>query len=332
MTPSKFIRGLAGMKRKWDGLGRPGEAPKRQKKGNGNNQKVVATKRGARTGVTHGVTKKTGGGKRKKPTLKKRVAILEKNMPKEATYEYRWIRNGQLNGVVAAATYDTFVMYDSAAIEASIDALKYVNDAGAVINVDTTALGIRSEIQLKDFYSKIVLRNNFQLSAHVDVYGCVCIKPTASPPLTTMTDDDGNVGITNAESNIHTYPSDFKLFRQHWKIAKHAKVNLRSGDSAEVVYSRKYRKYDPELHDVSNTYEVGDFVWFLRTVGGVSHDATATTSVGTADPTIDVVINTKWKVKYPSDLPFHYIETLTTLSTQGNGAVQAGATVNPALT
>lgn len=274
-------------------------------------------------------TKKSSKGKK---SLGERVKALEQQKPHTATYDYRISAQSQAACTVSKCAYRSMFVADSAAIEASLDTLKYLNDAGAVVNVNVQNLDVRNEVRIVDLYSKIRLRNNFEISARVDVYGLVCKEATSLSPFNCIDNDDVNVGITDAPTNLLIYPSDFALFRQKYRIAAHEKFNLRSGDTAEVVYANPHRDYDAELRDVTQIYQKGDFVWFIRVQGGISHDASVATSIGTGDATIDINTFTKWKVKYPSQANFYFIETTDGLSNQGNGAVQAGPQLDPTYT
>lgn len=302
---------------------------KRKRDGNGNGPARKISALGGKQITKKKKAKKSSGNKK---SLADRVKVLEQNKPHTATYDYREVKGGQVTAAIRQAGYTTVTVGDSVAIESSLDTLKYLNDAGAVINVNIQDLAVRNEVRIVDFFAKIRLRNNFEVSAKIDVYGCVCKDTTSLLPLTCMINDDANVGITDADTNIMIYPSDFALFRNKWKIVTHQKFNLRSGDTAEMSYSIPHRDHDAELRDVTNDYQKGDFVWFVRAQGGISHDLTATSSVGTADPKVDIVCHTKWKVKYPSQANFYFIETVNNLSTQGNGAIQAGPQLDPQYT
>jgi hypothetical protein len=114
------------------------------------------------------------------------------------------------------------------------------------------------------------------------------------------------------------------MFRKEWDITKHGKAHLRGGDIMEMVYSQKYRKYDPTVKDVNVlTYQKGDTVWFLRTMGTVGHDPTTEELTTTTDGTVHFVYTRKLKVKYDSDLPFTKIETVNNLD-DINSPVQGG--------
>lgn len=288
-------------------------------------------KRTARTGAVQSVGKRRAVGK-KKETLKDRVRALEKVKPKLATYDYRNTDAQSVTCVANQCAYEFVPGVDSALIESATDAVPYI-DRGTTPAIDSINLNdqtYRHNMDIRDIYSLLWLRNNNEQAGQVDVYCYVCRDANASTPIAWMTGQDDTLGISNADTNILTYPSDFSQVSKHWKLDKHSKVVLKSGDEFQMVYSRNARKYDPKEKDVNGvSYQIGDQCWVVRVQGSVSHGASAKQNVGTGVPTIDIITKRKIKLRYQAETPFYFIETVNSLDSQTGGAETAGPTVDP---
>ena len=69
----------------------------------------------------------------------------------------------------------------------------------------------------------------------------------------------------------------------------------------------------------------GDIICVARLQGVVAHDATTESNVGLGNGGVDILIKTKWKIRYNGNLPIKYfaesgvgsVDTLTTPSIAG---------------
>lgn len=297
-------------------------------------KRKIATKSIARGSGKRLILKKTRF-KRRKVSLKKRVTKLER-LQSHATHDYRQVITSVATCSVSECGYKLAEGMVSSVIETSIDALTYMDRAAtpALDTINVNNNGLRNKFNLNNCYVRFQGRNNMERPIWVDVYCYVCKDDTSQNPIELIQADQANVGISvDAEVNPLLYPSDFDAVKSHWKLVKHAKAFLNTGDMIQLAYTRKQRKYDPELKDSTpETYLKGDQIFLIRVAGCISHDVTAQTSVGSIDGQLDYHVTRKWKVQYPSDAPFYKIETQVGLSNQSNGAIAGGPTVDSALT
>lgn len=270
----------------------------------------------ARSNVVVG--KKKRKGRAKSRTLKKRVAALERYGPKLANHDYRRMDVNYVANSVNSCAYRIMSCYNASIRQAAIDDLPYIDRGAtpALDSLDLTNLGVKADISFRDIYIKLTVRNNNSIASRVDVYLCRAKMDSSFTPITALTTADAKYGITNADTNVMTFPSDFDIFKTHFKIVKHVKHVLQAGDELIQTYSQKSDKYDPEyVDDVSETYIKGDLIWLIRIQGILSHDVTTEENVGLSDGQVDLLNTMKMKVRYPSDAPFKKIETNVNLDT-----------------
>lgn len=278
-------------------------------------------------------TKKRRKSTRRKKSLKKRVAVLERNQPKLATHDYRRLDSGSLANAINQCNYLILSAYTIGVRETAIDALKYMDRAAtpAPDDINLTNTGLAAGIHFKDIYTKLLVRNNNSIPCDVDIYCLKSKEAQSDTPIQSMTGSDAKYGITDAQTNILCHPSDFDGFKNSWNIIKHQKARLQSGDELCQVYTQKKGIYDPEnADDEAESYIRGDIVWLVRLQGICAHDTTTEENVAYADAQVDVINHMKMKVSYPSDAPFYQIETDNNMSGVAAAEV-AGPNVAPSL-
>lgn len=296
-------------------------------------RKVTGIKTTAETGVSRKQLSRGGGGRKKQKTIKDRLKALENNKPKEAIHDYRNIDGKYCVWSLNQCSYTVIAGVDTALFEDAIDNLTFIDRAAtpAQDSIDLRDQTIAHNIEMRDIWSELYIRNNNEPPAILDVYSLRVTDASSYNPGSVMTAQDGSFGIGDADTNIQIYPSDFPMFLNHYKILKHEKVTLSGGDSFKMYYSIKKRKYEPKMNDaLATTYLKGDHIWFIRAQGVPSHGAADNNLVGTCGGKVDVLIKRKFKVCYPSDAQFYKIETNNSLDSQGSSEV-AGPAVDPAL-
>jgi hypothetical protein len=235
-------------------------------------------------------------------------------------YDWRQISPSQILGTANQCTYKSIEAYDATRYELACDTLPFMN-RGAAENREsrdvTAANLLQHHVHFDSLYAKLTLVNNFDIPSIFDVYLLRVKLQTSSNPETILTAGDSDKGVADADTNLLTYPSDFKHFNRVFAIEKHQRVILRAGDQFDMVATRKNHKYDPTAHDrTGNTYDKGDMWFFIRHHGAVSHDQTTTSNVGTGDGGADIIIKRKFMIKYQGDVAYETIETNNTLGAQ----------------
>lgn len=259
---------------------------------------------------------------RKKRSLKSRVAELEKDKH-YATKTLREATVISLGITKNVCRYNWYHGLLTSEKDAELNGLKMVDHTtGATENVDFRAKTISNQVRFKGQYQKLEVKNASQIPVKCRFYHLVCKQDTSFVPNTTaLTSGDDIVSITDADTNPLTYPTDFPLFNEYWKIVKTNEVQINAGDIASMVISRKSEKYDPELDDVANatTYHKGDQGIMIRLVGCLAHDSTDTSKVELGNGQVDVHNYYKYDIRYPSDNNTKFIKTTNDYVTDGVG-------------
>jgi hypothetical protein len=286
----------------------------------------------ADSGATKKLYRKKAAPKRKK-SLRSRVATLEKYKPKQATKEYRNVDAQNIICTANNCVYENFNGLTSSILESASTDVQFI-DRGATPapdSINLTDQTYQHKMDFRNLYTHIRFKNNNEMTAVLDVYCMICTDASGNPPLTWMTSQDSNFGVTDIDTNINCYPSDSSELLKHWKIEKHTKAVLGAGDTLDCYYSRKRRLYDPKAKDTSGvTYQPGDQVWFMRLQGDVVHGSNDAT-IGYGNPTVDYVVKRKVTLYYTAETPFHKIESVNSLDAM-TSPEEAGPAIDPALT
>lgn len=294
----------------------------------------VGKKTDARTNKSTSYTKTKKKRKRKTgivgdlKVLKKKVNELSRDQV-VSYYHYRDINPGQVTGTVNLATYHVITLFDKTRIGQMCDDLPFMDRAAtpATDTIDPTTQTLENEVHFDSMYAKLRLVNNFEIPATFDIYLCKFKIDTSSTPLATLTSGDADVGITDADTNVLTFPSDFKEFQKTFHIVKHAKFVLKAGDEFVFTHQRKNYRYDRLLANQSGTsYNKGDEHILIRHEGAVAHDTTTSSLVGLGDGGCDYVLKRKAVIRYQGDLNFRKIETVNNL-----GAISTAEVAGPAI-
>lgn len=295
-----------------------------------------ATKRVARSGVVRATTssRKKRRRTRTKKSLKSRISALEKTKPKLATLMYRNIDASVVTALANQAGYAVVSGITAALLESATTSVKYIDrnttPAPDVINLNDQTYA--HDMDFRKLYHKIEMRNNNEVTIHVDIYNFVVKDASDSNPLEIMQSQSGSYNVSSVETQIQLYPGHFPEVSNFFTLVKHDKAVLAPGDEFSMTWSRNRRIYDPKEKDSNaDTYQKGDQFYLIRVRGGMSHDQTTTTSVGTANCQLDVISNRKVDLHYTAETPFKYFNLVNSLDTQAVGPEQAGPTVDPAL-
>lgn len=289
--------------------------------------------RDARSGTGKNIVMKKKRKRKSKKTLASRVAHLEKTNV-FATYERRKLDDAQLACSANQCAYGistTVPWFGISNINNSVDSLIYYDrTAGTTgeVNLDITNANTAVSNALRvNVYSKVMIANNHSIPCDVDMYLLKAKIWTDDRPQDSITAGETMLGVSNASTNILTYPSDFKTFNDTYSILKHHKVHLTAGDHAEMIHNESTMWDHNKMEDLAAatgaTYMKGSLWWFFRIQGIVSHDQTTTTNIGFSDATIDIIEKSKYYIRYPSDAKFHKIETGNSLGSLTVPVIQA---------
>lgn len=274
--------------------------------------------------------------KRKGKSLKKRVASLEKSSKQNyqvATFKFDYAY--QTASLTNTCSYSTYHWMAGADILSAIDEMPYI-DPTVPSTKKQFNMGVASntfKLAMK-FVGTATMRNNYLYPCDISVY---IVRPktgTLDSPSTDIQDgitDAANISVDNwAQYNL--FPSDSSLFNQKWKILKHQKLRLQSGDEMTISHSEKFT-FDQKLYadhsGEGNVYtKQYSRVLLIRVCGIVAHESADSTKIGIAPSKIDVLAKRQYIVKKPSEVPMHTLQqtkssTVNNLTTAVVGVASA---------
>lgn len=240
---------------------------------------------------------------------KYRAQTMKCNANEQASSRFEVNRTTEMEGVLAQLLY-----YNPSA-------------PATLVTADGTSGTYQKQFLFKSVYSKLLLRNNYQVDVEVIVY---LAKPKVDTSINSSTaltnaiaDDAGNV---TASTQFGVFPNDFDTFRDLWTLKRVASKDLCPGQSTEVSHSEKDIFYDPALTDShSLAYQKGfkNFGWFVLIRGTVGHDTAVLGEEGTMQCGVDIMQQDNFVVEYDAGVNLSYIYVDNTLDTPTNGFVQS---------
>lgn len=261
-------------------------------------------------------SRKSNRRQRSYSRMQKQLMNLQKKVSNnEGTLIYK---NRQVDRTIASAinqcNYQNVTAFDRTLIETVIANLRYFNPAvpGTFTTVDFTSGSQYKSVQIKA-YSKILLRNNYQVPVNVHLYMVFPRKDTSIASKTSIENGLTDVGLTSGELNPLIYPSDSPHFVDLWRVAKKKTVFLQPG--AECMMSNPrvpWFTYDPSYSDShSLSYQSKWFAhqYLIRVEGVPGHDSAVSTEYAELQGGVDSIQDTIVTVRYPAGADIKYIIT-----------------------
>jgi hypothetical protein len=314
--------------------GKKRKSPPKKKRKTGVDKVRFSESNGTGQAIT--IAKKKRSKKKSKGSIKKRVAKLEKETKlnyQKATFKFDYAF--QAGSLTNTAGYTSYHWMSGADILTTVDEMPYYDPTSPATKSQTN-MGVASnptKLQMK-FVGSATMRNNYLYPAELDVYIVRPKSGTADSPTTDIQDGINNAAnisvATWAQYNL--FPSDSKLFAQKWKILKHQKVRLQSGDELTISHSEKFT-FDNKLYADSsgegNLYtKQYSRVLLIRLCGVVAHESADPTLIGIAPSYLDVLCKRMYTVSKPSEAPMVTLQqtkntTVTNLTTAVVGVSSA---------
>lgn len=242
---------------------------------------------------------------RKKTTLRKQVKTLKKAVESDnAHHTYKQVQTGTFSSAVGLCNHDSLTINTAGNIEGYCANLRYFNPAtpGTLTTANPATGTYSSKIHFDNVYSKLMLRNNYQVPVKVKVY---LVKPKGDTNINPHTYYSN--GITDQvigggdETTPTIYLNDIDVFKEQWSIKVLKDVVLDAGAWCEVKHSTGKFDYDPSLfdsHTVAYQPKFKSAVFMIRLEGVLGHDTTVTTEHTNLAGQVDYMRTTVAKITY----------------------------------
>lgn len=257
-------------------------------------------------GRISGKTYKSKSTKQKVKRLSKNVRSLQKAVAAErSSYTMRDLEtNRTVCGENAIAWRDV----DLCSLDTLQSACASWRMYDAATNAPVTANPVTGtysrEIRISS-YSRIVIRNNYNIAVKVDAYICVPKADTDQIPSSALTSglvDQGGVALTVPSVQL----TDSDVFNKLWRIVKKRSKLLLPGREMYLTHSTGEITYNGSVVDTHNLtfqQQLKAAVCIYRVEGVVAHDSGVTSEQGLAAAGVDHYHKRVWKAKYDSGGP-----------------------------
>lgn len=275
-----------------------------------------------------------GRAKRKSFPKKIKGQIKELKRLAESDMGRLIFRERVTGGLIATANVRNSVVVNHSSttkIEQVLGQLRYYDPAAptALVTADGTTGSYQKEFLVQRQYSKLLLRNNYQVPCEVQVYCCRPKEDTSITPLAAWS--NGIVDSSNgATTHLLMYPSDSRQMTDLWRIEKTVKKTLAPGQECSIIMSDKSFQYDPSLVDSHGLTYQGrskSGVFLVNVNGATGHDS-ALAEYGNLGAGIDWSVDLTVEVHYSAGADIVYTYVSNGADTFTNGGIVSNKPVS----
>lgn len=231
-------------------------------------------------------------------------------------------------------SHDSFTANNQPLLEAAMVGFRYFDPAtpGTLVTAASGTGTYQRDVHVKSLYTKILIRNNYQVPCTVTLYLCTNKSDTDITVNATLTNgmtDQNNPTINSPL--IHLTDSD--QFNDLYAVKKYKKVHLDVGKEFSLGYGKKDFWYDPSLNDshgLNFQARWGACQWHVKVEGVLGHDSgAAVQEVNTLRAGVDLMIDTKYVFEYDAGVNLNdfSIDNNATASFNGTTGVCANKAV-----
>lgn len=212
----------------------------------------------------------------------------------------------------------------TALVESALNQCRYYDPSNpSVLLVPTLSGSINKSYLVENTYSKLTIRNNYQVPCKLKVYLCKPKSDTSNTPSAFVTS-----GLTDSSNgsilNTNMYATDSPHLQEAYTIVKTKTYEIQAGKEIQCTHSEKEFNYSPDFVDShALTYQKAykSFVWLLVLQGTLAHDSVINTEQGITQASIDIMVDLVYRVKYNAGMDLKYIYIDQALDTFTNSAV-----------
>lgn len=209
-------------------------------------------------------------------------------------------------------------------VETALTNLKYYNPStpGTLTTASAASGTYAKEFLITNFYSKITVRNNYQVPAKITIYCVVPKDDTSVLPVTAFVNGLADVGNPSSTSQL-VHLTDSILFTDMYRIVSSVKKVLNPGQQADSVYAGKPFTFDPhhvDTHSLTYQARYNSHLFIIRCEGVLGHD-NALSEYGTLPAAVDFYHDKKIITKYSAGVSLTTVEVINNADTFTNGGV-----------
>lgn len=291
--------------------------PKASKKKGGKRKRADGFEINMRQGASAKVVSKKTDKKKSKPTLKKRVDELEKDLKQDMSYRHRkYFETTPLSCNVGKAAATNVNCIDRVSVQQAITALPI--GTGTAINATTVAEN--TQINIKDCWGECVAQNITDAPLHVSIYAVVPVSNTSVSPNGAFISANDDMGYPAAAGGIYeivAYPTEMPDFRKTWKSVGHAKGLLNGGDKLRLtatipdfVWSNDYYTQHPFTY-----LKKRSLMFLVRIHGDICYDSDSVNRGSTLPGSIMCLSKGYLTVEYSGNVSSRSVDVVNSMDT-----------------
>lgn len=270
---------------------------------------------------------------RRKTSVRKDVKALKAKVnADQATHTYKELGAGEVQALAGQVEYTQEAISSVSNLEAWIANLRYYNPSNPTVL--TTASGasgtFHREIHFSNIYSKLELRNNYQVPCRVKVYLCRPKSDTNIVPMTYYTNGiaDQVISAGADQQTAGLYLTDINTFNQQYSVVCKKDVILDAGAMCFATHNTGRFKYDPSLTDSHTSGYQTKYkacLWIIRVEGILGHDSASAQDFNTLLGSVDYQFIHIAKIEYDAGVGLNdiYIQDNRNSFTSGSGLVSS---------
>ena len=192
---------------------------------------------------------------------------------------YKYVSAGTLKSLVGRCNHYSFTGASVADLETACANLRFFDPAApaTLVTANPNTGTYARDITFKNFYAKLLVRNNYQTPVRIKIYLCKCKNDSSNSVLTTytnaITDQVINAGVDETDALI--YLTDIERVKENWSIDCVVDKVLEPGQEASASHSTGEFKFDPSHFDLNtDNYQkqYKSFEFMIRMEGVLGHD------------------------------------------------------------
>lgn len=264
-------------------------------------------------------------------SISKKLRKIQRHVNNEqATHTHRRLDISQLIAPAYVVTYGDYDKGNLTSLHLACAALRYYNPGTNALVTNDAGAGTYNNEVLITVSRKLVIRNNYQVPANIQVYSQTPKVDTSIAPYQACVNglaDQGGVAITSPL----VYYSDSEENKAYWYSKKLKDMIIQPGQQVMVSHQTKEFPFDfsnADTHALQYQKKLGAHVFTVRLQGVFGHDSVAAAEVATLSAGLDIAQYVTYKIVYDAGKSLSDFSISNNQSTFTNGGLVSNKPVS----
>lgn len=226
--------------------------------------------------------------------LSKQIQTLRRQVHADkAFHTYKLAGSGRVLSNPAQCNHQVYTFNNPSEVQGYMANMRYFNPSapGTLVTANPSTGTYSHDIQVKDIYSKIVCRNNYQVPVDIKIYLASAKDTTNIDPVTAYGNQDQVINAITPSTTPLLHLTEIETVTDSWNVKCMVNKTLEPGQSCSAVHTTGTYQIDPAFFDsetdaYTKKYKVS--VWIVRVQGVIAHDTTVATEQTLINAGVDV--------------------------------------------